>query len=491
VHVRVHRAVVAALAVAAMALVAVPALAQVSSDWPQFQGDAAHTGISPNGPEPPFELLWHAPVELGGPLGTQGLSAPVVSGDLVIAVAPEEVLAFDLATGAKAWSVPRTLGPPAQPAVASVDGRPVLLYTEGWAGHPPRAGVTGPTGPASTPSPSPGADGTTGPVDSRLVAIDLETREQVWEPVELTEVSGAGVTVDGERAYVADGNGQVFAVDASTGEVDWSESIGRPVDAPPAVAGGAIVVTGRGTATSPAASVVAIEAADGSPRWRQVVDSPAVLSPSAPAIAAGSALVTFSDGTVRAYDLGSGTQRWSSRPGETPSPSGSAVALFDDAAFVTDTDGFIGSVYRFDTSSGSVVWDFAINEPIIQGAPVVSSGSVLVATAAGSLNAFDPTTGERIWRGDRAGSLHAITPAGSVVVAVRSRPRAGLDAFGPDPEGRLSREMSPTTPEYPRILGTFAIVAVPLAALALVVGRFLTARMGPAFEDEAGAEDER
>jgi len=490
VHLRVHRAVVAALAVAAMALVAVPALAQVSSDWSQFQGDAAHTGFSPNGPQPPFELLWHAPVEPGGPLGTQGLSAPVVSGDLVIAVAAEEVLAFDLATGAQAWSVPRTLGPPAQPAVALVAGRPVLLYTEGWAGHPPQAGATGATGPASTPSPSPGAGGTTGPVDSRLVAIDPETRDQVWEPVELTEVSGAGVTVDGERAYVADSNGQVFAVDASTGEVEWSESIGRPVDAPPAVAGGAVVVTGRGTAASPAASIVAFKAADGSPRWRQVVDSPAILSPSAPAIAGDTALVTFSDGTVRAYDLDSGTERWSSRPGATPTPTGSAAALFDGAAFVTDTTAITGSVYRIDTSSGSVVWDFAVNEPIIQGAPVVSSGSVLVATTDGSLNAFDPESGERIWRDDRVGALHAITPAGSVLVAVRSRPRAGLDAFGPDPEGGLIREVSPTTPEYPRIVGTFAIVALPLTGLALVIGRLLTARMA-AFEDEADSEDER
>jgi hypothetical protein len=115
----------ATLAVAAMALVAQPAMGQVSSeDWPQFQGDAAHTGVSSNGPQPPFELLWHAPVEPGGPLANQALSAPVVSGDLVIAVAPEEILAFDLATGTQAWSLPRTLGPPAQPAVALVRGSP-------------------------------------------------------------------------------------------------------------------------------------------------------------------------------------------------------------------------------------------------------------------------------------------------------------------------------------------------------------------------------
>lgn len=475
---------------ASIALATGPAFAQVSSGWSQFQGDAGHTGVATGGTGPPFRLAWHAPIEPGGPLGTQGVSSPIIAGDLVITVAPEEVIAFQLGTGAEAWSVPRTVGPPSQPAIAQIDGRSVLLFTEGWAGHPPVPGATGPTGIDPTASPSSNDGEATGPVDSRLVAIDLETREQLWEPIELTEVSRSGVTVNGDRAYVADMRGELFAVDIGVGTVAWTGSIDRPVDGAPAAAGSAVVVTGRGTVDAPGALVVAFDAVDGAERWRQDVDSPAIVFSSAPSLRDDLVLVALSDATVRAFDLDSGEERWSSGLGTTPTLFESAVVQSNDAAFVSDSIGITGSVYRIERSSGLVVWDFAINEPIVRGAPVVSGGSLLVATNEGSLNAFDPATGERIWRGDRQGALSSLASTGSVVVGVRGRPRAGLDAFVSDPEGRLMREASPTTPAYARILGSFVIAAVPLAGLALLAGRLLTARMGPAFEDEGEDEGE-
>jgi outer membrane protein assembly factor BamB len=467
----------------------------VTSGWTQFQGNAAHTGVASAGPAPPFTLAWHAAVEPGGPLGTQGLSAPVVAGDLVIAVAPEEVLAFDVATGAQAWSEPRALGPPATPAVASIDGRAVLLYTEGWAGHPPEPGATGATGatgaagsPDATPAtPSPGDEQEpVASVDSRLVAIDLESREPVWDPIELGEASRSGVTVEADRAYVVDILGEVAAIGLQTGTVEWSTSIDRPVVSPPAVVGELIVVAGRGDADAAGASLVALDAADGTESWRRDIDLPGIVIPSAPAVSDDVVVVTFSDQTVRAFDLGSGTERWSARLGATPTPFESAPALSEDAAFTGDSTRVTGSIYRIDLASGELVWDFALNEPIVRGAPVVAAGALLVSSTDGSLNAFDTATGERIWRDERPGALRSLAPAGPVVIAVRAEPRAGLDAFAPDPRGQLLREASPTTPDYPRILGTFLIAALPVVGLALLGGRLLDARLGPAFEPDDG-----
>jgi outer membrane protein assembly factor BamB len=478
-----------------IALAIWPAAAQVTTGWTQFQSDAAHTGVAADGPSPPFSLAWHAAVEPGGPLGTQGLSEPVVAGDLVIAVAPEEVLAFDLATGAQAWSVPRELGPPAAPAVALIDGRSVLLYTEGWAGHPPEAGATGATGatgsagsPGETPAtPSPGDEQEpAGAVDSRLIAIDLESREPVWDAIELGEASRSGVTVEADRAYVVDILGEVVAIGLETGTLEWSTSIDRPVVSPPAVAGGVVVVAGRGDADVAGASVVGLDAADGTESWRRDIDLPGIVIPSAPAVSEGLAVVTFSDSTVRAFELGSGTERWSVRLGATPTPYGSAAALSGGAAFTSDTTRVTGSVYRIDLLSGRLAWDFALNEPIVRGAPVVSAGALLVATTDGSLNAFDTATGERIWRDSRPGVLRSLAPAGPVVIGVRAEPRAGLDAFEPDPRGQLVREKSPTTPDYPMILVTFLIAALPVVGLALLGGRLLDARLGPPFEPDEG-----
>ena len=115
---------------------------------------------------------------------------------------------------------------------------------------------------------------------------------------------------------------------------------------------------------------------------------------SAPSVGDDLALVAFSDATVRAFDLSSGEERWSSGPGSTPTLFESAVAQLDEAAFLSDSLGITGSVYRIERSSGVVVWDFAINEPILRGAPVLSGGSLLVATSEGSLNAIDPATGD-------------------------------------------------------------------------------------------------
>jgi outer membrane protein assembly factor BamB len=318
------------------------------------------------------------------------------------------------------------------------------------------------------------------------VAIDLDTRERVWEPIELTDVNRGGVTVDGDRAYVADAGGEVFAIDVTSGDVAWSQPVGGPVDGAPAVADEAVIVAVRGTANAPGAAIVALEAADGSERWRLDIDAQVVTFASAPSVGGDVALAAFSDGTVRAFGLADGRERWTARPrpGSTPTLFDSAVSSTDGAAFVTDSAGITGSAYRIELSTGRVTWDFAINEPMIRGAPVISGGSLLVATTDGSLNALDPSTGERIWRSARPGALSGIAPAGSVVVATRGGPRAGLDAFAPDPNGRLEREASPTTPRYLSILATFALAGVPLAAGAIVGGRLLANRMGPAFEEE-------
>jgi outer membrane protein assembly factor BamB len=437
-----------------------------------------------------LKLLWHAEFEPGGPLATQVLSAPVVADGLVVAVATEEVISWDLVTGSRVWSVPRTRGPVSQPAVALVGDRPVLLYTEGGAGDPLEPRATGPTGSGSTPSPSP-QDQPAGPADSRLVAIDIGTREPLWEPIELTETSRSGVTVDGDRAYVVDVQGRVFAIDLAAGTVAWSRSVKRAVDGPPAVAEGVVVVTGRGSTEVPGASVVALGAADGSVRWRRNVDAPGIVFPSAPSIADGLAIATLTDFSLRAWDLATGDPRWSVSVGYPPRfppiPLDSGVAIEEDAIFVGDQ---IGSVYRFDAVSGDRVWDFAVNEAITFGAPVLSGGSLLIGTDDGSVHALDPETGERLWRHEQSGQIRSLTPAGSVVVAVRTGSGSGLDAYGPDPDGRLLREASPTTPDYLRMLGSFALAAVPLAGIALVAGRLLVARVGPAFEEPDSDEQD-
>ena len=183
-----------------LCLVAAPAFAARAGPWPQFQGGPSHPG-STDGPAPPYRQAWAFPV---AQVGDQAVSPPIIVGDQVITVGPTVVYGIDLATGRERWSIPRAAGPTSPPAVASVRGAPVLLYTEG-----------------STAS------------DAMLQAVELATRKPAWDsPLALGEESRSGVTVDGDTAFVGDESGRVHAVDVATGSERWSTLLSAGVPGP-------------------------------------------------------------------------------------------------------------------------------------------------------------------------------------------------------------------------------------------------------------------
>src|SRR5439155_8065346 len=94
--------------------------------WPQFQGNAAHTGTG-SGPAPPYRVAWAFRV---APTGQEGLSAPVVAGNVVVAVGPKAVYGVELTTGAQIWTVPRD-GPPPAAAIADTKDGPDVGDTRG------------------------------------------------------------------------------------------------------------------------------------------------------------------------------------------------------------------------------------------------------------------------------------------------------------------------------------------------------------------------
>ncbi|MGH2540973.1 MAG: hypothetical protein ACRDGK_10655, partial [Actinomycetota bacterium] len=115
------------------------ALAQASSAWSEFQGGPAKAGAIERGPEPAYRQAWETAVAPEGPGERFGLSAPVITGDLAIAVGPEHVIAVDVETGERSFTVDRDLGPSVPGAVASVGGSDAFVYTQGWGDGPPAA----------------------------------------------------------------------------------------------------------------------------------------------------------------------------------------------------------------------------------------------------------------------------------------------------------------------------------------------------------------
>lgn len=453
------------------------ASAQVGAAWSEYQGGPAKTGVADDGPEPGYALAWRSAFEPAGPGQRFGLSAPVVAGEVAVAVGPEQVIGVELATGEPAFSVDRELGPSVPAAVAATGERTLVVYTEGWGEGPPESDLEG----QESPSPSTDVENDDGP-SAHLAAFDVETQRPAWPAVPLQGVSRTGVTADGGTAFVGANDGTVTAVDLAEGDVVWQEPLDAVLVTSIAVADGTVLVGLQGDRDRQPA-IVALDAADGEERWRH---EPSAASTVVSAISAadGSAFAVFtglSETSVVAVDLDDGAERWSTR----------VRAAFDviappvvggGAVYVTD---LIGHTRALDASDGRLRWDFALNAPTFRGVPILIGEHLLVPTIEGELAAIDATTGELVWRLPADGSsMRSLASTADTVVAVRGGARSGIDAFEHDPEAELVREASPTTLDAGRMAGAMAIAGVGVVAVVLLIGRWLSPRMGPAFPDD-------
>jgi outer membrane protein assembly factor BamB len=484
----------ALLSCAWMAAGAVAAAAAAPGDWTQAQGSALHAGVVSVAPEPPYQVAWSALVPAGGPANEFGLSAPIVAGNLVITVAPEQVMGFALETGAPAFTVDRTLGPSVPPALATVGGSTAVVYTEGFGNEPPSAVPTSasPSAPTASPSappsssatpsgsPSPGT-ATSSSTTSLVAAFDLKTRKPLWPPIPLDQVSRTGVTVQGDMAYVGDDLGTIYAIDLTTGKIRWRGTVGGSPSAPVVVSGDLVIATVPGSGQI-RAGMVALKVADGTQAWRY--DGDTLGSPiSGAAVAGNTAYAIFGDSTIRALNVQDGGLLWKSRLNavdyriESPAVTGDAVYALD----------LLGQLSRFDPSSGHREWDYAMNDPVFRSAPMVAGDHVLAATGRGRFAAIDPASGHLVWQSAVTGSiLRSLTPTPDLILAVRGGLQAGLVAYRHDDGGTLVDIVSPTVFNTSTFARNFATAVVPFLVVAILAGRLLSARMGPAFIVEDG-----
>ncbi|HET6776547.1 MAG TPA: PQQ-binding-like beta-propeller repeat protein [Actinomycetota bacterium] len=460
--------------------------------WPQYQGGPSHPGMA-DGPPPPYRQSWAVPV---APVGQQGASAPVVAADEAIVVGPATVYGIDLSTGQERWTLARAEGPSTTPAVASVKGTAVLLFTEGSSSS-----------------------------DAKLRAVELADRTPAWaSPFAIGEQSHSGVTVAGGTAFVGDDAGHVFAVDLATGKELWSVLLNDGVQGPLTVADGTVytVPQGRleiGAAATPTGtptpspspspsgqvigeenrlSLVALSASSGEPSW--VVPLPAGTFFSSLPIAVGdSVYVAVSDGAFNgellAVNAADGAVRWVHR-GVGPVWQTSSPTAAGGAVYVADGR---GGVWKFDPADGRRLFDFQFNEFIRRSSPVVVGGTALVGVGDGRLVAVDASSGHEVWESRTGpGLVGGIAVAGELVLAATGGLRGGVVAFEPDPQGDLIDVTSPSVADPPRLVGNFVIALAVMAVLIAVPLGYVSRRAkapdfgepaGPGDGDEGGNED--
>jgi len=125
--------------------------------------------------------------------------------------------------------------------------------------------------------------------------------------------------------------------------------------------------------------VVALGAADGKVQWRRDMTG-AILATAA--AAGGSVILCDTEGQVRALDVSTGTPKWAAKCGAAFF-AGPAVA--GDAIYAADID---GAVFSLGLSDGKARWKLdlgthpAVKAPgMVYGSPIVHGGRLYVGTA--------------------------------------------------------------------------------------------------------------
>lgn len=204
-----------------------------------------------------------------------------------------------------------------------------------------------------------------------------------------SEVSGGGLAAAGGQLFVTTAFGELVALDAASGTVQWRQRFDAPVIGAPAVEGGAVYAVGRdGTA-------VAVDAATGKLRWQVsgTRASAGMVGTGSPAVGEGLVVFPFAAGEVAAINPADGARSW-----------GGAVA-----------GQRLGRAY-------------AAGMADLTGDPVLAGGAVYIGSAAGRTAAFDATTGQRLWTANEGTMNPPLVVGGSVFVVNDEAKLVRLDA---------------------------------------------------------------
>ena len=144
--------------------------------------------------------------------------------------------------------------------------------------------------------------------DGEVVALQLSSGKRIWRQALDQSVSG-GVGVSGERLFVGTSEGQVLALDAGNGSVLWRQTLrGEVLSAPQSDGRVVVVQTYDGRAQG-------LDAKTGDLLWTYDSNVPVltIRGTSTPILRDGNAYVGFANGRVVAFDVEKGTVEWELR----------------------------------------------------------------------------------------------------------------------------------------------------------------------------------
>lgn len=203
----------------------------------------------------------------------------------------------------------------------------------------------------------------------------------LWQYGTNFDISGHP-TVSGGIVYFGLCDGNVYALDATTGAFKWKYQAGLHGDvSSPAVSGGMVYIGSE--------NVYALDASTGAFKWKYTTAG----AVSSPTISNGFVYVGSADNNVYALDATTGALKWKYTTGGTVIYSSPAVS--GGMVYVGSWD---SNVYALDSATGALKWKYKTGLGV-QASPAVSGGVVYVGSADGNMYALDALTGTLIWNG--------------------------------------------------------------------------------------------
>src|SRR6266516_3910562 len=225
------------------------------------------------------------------------------------------------------------------------------------------------------------------------------------------------------KLYFANAKGTLFAVDGKHVRTAWHLTTHRCTAATPAVDRHTVYMTFlhhppcNATRSGIDGEVVALDASTGKLFWKASAQQrlgPSGTFYSTPAVAYDRVYIGATDGKMYSYGATSGKLRWSHGTGGYVYAS---PAVWNRRVF---SGSYNGDFYCFDAATGDVFWKFKSNGPI-SGSAVVINGIVYFATLKGWSYGLDAKTGKPRWVFRRGRYASVVTDRRRLYLAAYSR----------------------------------------------------------------------
>ncbi|MBU0702267.1 MAG: PQQ-binding-like beta-propeller repeat protein [Chloroflexi bacterium] len=292
-----------------------------------------------------------------------------IAGDRLYAADLEQIRALNVADGESVWAFPKDV---------KDDGRGVFSVTP--AVDEERVVV------ASQIPPS----GFLGRPRNIVWALELDTGREFWRFDGAAGQYVEGGALGGGIFVIGNSDGNVYALDAESGDLRWTFETGHRVWATPLIVSDTVYIGSMDR------HLYALDLSNGNVRWDFHAGGAFA---GTPALWNGTLYIGAFDDKLYAIDADTGTERWNFT-GENWFWGGPVV--YDGIIYAADAS---GNVYALD-DTGEQIWRKQIDSPVRGGLALTEDGSNLfVGSEDGALHALDTADGFELWVVENEGQM--------------------------------------------------------------------------------------